>query len=73
MRPGQTELVTYWRAAFLLMSLFALALWFKYRRSQQGEARLFLLFFAMAACQSVAALPYLVDSDGLDMDFAWFT
>ena len=69
----QTELVTYWRAAFLLMSLFALALWFKYRRSQQGEVRLFLLFFAMAACQSVAALPYLVDSDGLDMDFAWFT
>ena len=49
----QTELVTYWRAAFLLMSLFALALWFKYRRSQQGEVRLFLLFFAMAACQSV--------------------
>ncbi|MBV7455146.1 histidine kinase [Acidovorax sp. sif1233] len=69
----QTGLVSYWRAAFLLMSLFALALWFKYRRSQQGEVRLFLLFFAMAACQSVAALPYLVDSEGLDMDFAWFT
>lgn len=73
----QTGLVSYWRAAFLLMSLFALALWFKYRRSHhsevRGEVRLFLLFFAMSACQSVAALPYLVDSEGLNMDFAWFS
>jgi len=69
----QTDLVSYWRAAFLLMSLLALALWLKYRRSQRGEVRLFLLFFTMAACQSVAALPFLVDSEGLPIDFAWFS
>jgi signal transduction histidine kinase len=69
----QTGLVSYGRAAFLLLSLFALALWFKYRRSQREEVRLFLLFCAMAVCQSVAVLHYLVDSEGLNMDFAWFS
>ncbi|WP_246475223.1 sensor histidine kinase [Diaphorobacter ruginosibacter] len=69
----QTSLVSYWRAGFLMLSLFALALWFKYRRSRRDEVRLFLLFFVMSACQSVAALLFLVDDEGLDVDFAWFS
>ncbi|MGB3069966.1 MAG: ATP-binding protein [Ottowia sp.] len=69
----QTGLVTYWRAAFTILSLFALALWFKYRRSRPDEAKLFLLFFAMSLSQSIAALLFLVDSEDLDMDFAWFS
>lgn len=69
----QTGLVTYWRAAFTILSLFALALWFRYRRSRPDEASLFLLFFAMSVSQSVAALLFLVDSEDLDMDYAWFT
>lgn len=68
----QTGLVTYWRAAFTILSLFALALWFRYRRSRPDEAGLFLLFFAMSLSQSVAALLFLVDSEDLDMDYTWF-
>ncbi|WP_423459285.1 sensor histidine kinase [Ottowia sp. VDI28] len=68
----QTGLVTYWRAAFTILSLFAFALWFRYRRSRPDEASLFLLFFAMSVSQSVAALLFLMDSEDLDMDYTWF-
>ncbi len=69
----QTGLATSWRAAFTILSLFALALWFRYRRSRPDEARLFLLFFAMSFSQSVGALLFLVDSEDLDMEYTWFS
>lgn len=69
----QTGMVTYWRAAFFILSLFALALWFKYRTSRRDEARLFLLFFAMSVSQSVGAMLFLADTDDVNMDYAWFS
>ena len=68
----QTELVGYWRGSFLMLGLFGLgvAVWL---RRVRGDTRPFMLFFGMAAGQSVAALLYLVGGEGLDMDFTWFT
>ena len=73
----QTDLLASWRGSFLMLGLFALGLALWLRRAppagrQRGDARPFLLFFAMALGQSLAALLYLVGSDGLDIDFTWF-
>lgn len=68
----QTELVGYWRGSFLMLGLFALGVAAWLRRSQ-GDVRPFVLFFGMAVGQSLAALLYLVSSEGLDMAFTWFT
>lgn len=76
----QTGLVAYWRGSFLLLGLFALGLatWLRFGRRQRlrgerDDARPFVLFFAMALGQSLAALQFLVNDEGLDMDFAWFS
>ncbi len=68
----QTDLVGYWRGSFLMLGLFALgvAAWLQKNR---GDVRPFVLFFGMAVGQSMAALLYLVSSEGLDIAFTWFT
>jgi len=68
----QTELVAYWRGAFLMLGLFGLGVAAWLRRRRAGDARPFVLFFGMAVGQSLAALLYLVSGEGLDMDFTWF-
>lgn len=68
----QTELVAYWRGAFLLLGLLALvmAAWLQ---KNNGSPRPFMLFFGMAVGQSLAGMLYLVGSEGLALDFTWFT
>ncbi|AZG11735.1 histidine kinase [Pigmentiphaga sp. H8] len=78
----QTGLPAYWRGSFLVLGLFALGLaaWLRAHRPRHGDEREassdprpFALFFCMALGQAVGGLLFLVNDQGVSMDFAWFS
>ncbi|RXN88223.1 histidine kinase [Achromobacter aloeverae] len=77
----QTGLPAYWRGAFMVLGVLALGLaawlrinWRRHRElASAGGARPFALFFCMAVGQALGALLFLVNDEGLDMNFAWFS
>lgn len=66
----QTELVAYLRGAYLVLGVFALAMWFV--RRSRGEVG-YLLFFLLSVGHLLATLFYLVDMEALGVPDAWFS
>ena len=66
----QTELVAYLRGAYLVLGVFALAVWLV--RRGRGETG-YLLFFLLSVGHLMATLFYLVDAEGFDVPDAWFS
>lgn len=66
----QADLVSILRGAYLVLGLFALAVWLVRRR--RGET-VFLLFFLMSLSHLLASLFYLVDAEGFDVEDEWFS
>ncbi|MDR0225704.1 MAG: histidine kinase [Burkholderiaceae bacterium] len=66
----QADLVVYTAGSYLVLGLFALALWTLQRR--RGDV-VFLLFFLMSLCQLLGALQFMVDGEGLALSDDWFS
>lgn len=66
----QADLVVYTAGSYLVLGLFALALWTLQRR--RGDV-VFLLFFLMSLCQLLGSLQFMVDGEGLALSDGWFS
>lgn len=66
----QADLVVYTAGSYLVLGLFALALWALQRR--RGDV-VFLLFFLMSLCQLLGSLQFMVDGEGLALSDGWFS
>jgi signal transduction histidine kinase len=66
----QTDLVAYLRGAYLVLGVFALAVWLV--RRGRGEAG-YLLFFLLSVGHLLATLFYLVDAEGFGVPDEWFS
>lgn len=65
----QADGVLLTRGSYLLIGFFALGVWLVRRRSDE---LIYLLFFLMAAFQSISMVHFMVDDEGHGMQDEWF-